>query len=54
MFHSLLPFIGGLVLAVVGGFWRRSRIRARRRWRAALDAFARLQIDREKATKALR
>jgi hypothetical protein len=39
-----------VVLALLGSFLRRSQLRARRRWKNALDAFARLQIDRDKSS----
>jgi hypothetical protein len=39
-------------LAILGGVWWRSRLRARRRWQAALDTFAKLQVTRETPRRA--
>jgi hypothetical protein len=46
----------GVVLAatvVTGIAWQQSRARARRRWLAALDAFAEREIERERRRKAV-
>jgi hypothetical protein len=46
----------GAVLAatvVTGIAWQQSRARARRRWLAALDAFAEREIERERRRRAL-
>ena len=46
----------GVILAttvVSGVAWQQSRARARRRWLAALDAFAEREIERERRRRAL-
>jgi hypothetical protein len=42
-----------IAFAVVCAVWGRSRIRARRRWRSALDSFARLQMSDESPARLL-
>lgn len=55
---NVLQFLPVAVLligiAAAGLAWRRARIMARRRFRSALDAFAKLQIDREPARRPVR
>ena len=48
-FGSLTIFV--VAFAVVGALWGRARIRARRRWRSAIDSFARLQMTHESRTQ---
>jgi hypothetical protein len=51
---EFLPFAALLIgIAALGVTWRRARVMARRRFRSALDAFAKLQIDREPSRKAI-
>jgi hypothetical protein len=45
---AIVPLIGvSIAVAIVGAVWRRSRVRAKRRWKAALERFAELQMDHE-------
>jgi hypothetical protein len=49
---SLVSF--GIALVVVGAVWGQARFRARRRWKAAIDTFARLQMNHEPRPPLLR
>lgn len=42
-----------IAFAVVGAFWGRSRVRARRRWKSAIDSFAELQLIHEPPARFL-
>jgi hypothetical protein len=50
-----LQIAGGIAAVVIlGAFLRQVRVRARRRLRNAMDAFARLQLDREASNRLSR
>jgi hypothetical protein len=42
------------MLVILGSAWRRSRVRAQRRWKAALETFAQLQLNRDTPRRILR
>jgi hypothetical protein len=46
---SLTVFL--IAFAVVGAVWGQARFRARRRWRSAIDSFARLQMNYESSSE---
>jgi hypothetical protein len=48
---SLTIFL--IAVGVVGAFWGSSRVRARRRWKSAIDSFAELQMIHEPAARFL-
>jgi hypothetical protein len=51
---QVLAWIAVIAAALFAIVWRRSRVRARRRWRAALDSFAELQIEHEPPQRGAR
>ncbi len=48
---SLTIFL--IAIAVVGALWGSSRLRARRRWKSAIDSFADLQMIHEPPARFL-
>jgi hypothetical protein len=40
-----------IAVAILGAVWGQARIRARRRWKLAIDTFARLQMSHESPTQ---
>ena len=42
-----------IAFGVVGAFWGSSRVRARRRWKSAIDSFAELQMIHEPPARFL-
>jgi len=42
------------MLVILGSAWRHSRVRAQRRWKAAIETFARLQLNRDTPRRILR
>jgi hypothetical protein len=53
---QIVPLVGAVlaVVVILGGIWRHFRVRALRRWKAAIETFVRLQLDHETGRQVLR